>query len=305
VSDPYSFLIRANLSPECQNWFLSSLLCEEKKGTPSTSERLAIDDEIRKFANAPVSKKSKRFTDPRLTELGPYFYTRWILHQAISLAVARPPKDLQRRKADLSELASQLIQTRNSVNSCLELIESYGGCPDGEAGLPFDRRTNRWEMLILAEQELAKAVPAIDLMFAATKDDLDRVDLGSGRPREEWKTLFVAALAIGWDLLTGQLPGQTTTSGPFVDFVNAAWNSIPVANVPIVNWERPIRRGTLRARVLSDEMAKILVQERDVILELHRLITDEKTDVDARMSAQRQLNYYTNPFSRLSALFKI
>jgi hypothetical protein len=303
ASDPYSFLLRSNLL--CQNWAIWVLWNEQKKGTPSASERLAIDDEIEKFELGAVSAKSKRFTDITLAEIGPYFYARWLLHQAIGLAAARYPKDSQRRKEGLAELANHLVQTRKSINSCLNLIESFGGCPDGEGGLPNELRTNRWETLVVAEQDLTKVLPAIDLMISATKDDLSRVDAGPGRPREEWKTLFVTALAIGWDMLTGQLPGQTTTSGPFVDFVNAAWNSMPGANAPIVNWERPIRRSVLRARVLCDEIAEIMVKDRNLIIELHRIISDEKTDSEVRLSARKQLNYYTNPFSRLRSLSRL
>ena len=56
ASDPYSFLVRANLS--CQHWAIYVLLDEQKKGTPTASERLAMDDEI-KFATGSVSRDRK------------------------------------------------------------------------------------------------------------------------------------------------------------------------------------------------------------------------------------------------------
>jgi hypothetical protein len=67
----------------------------------------------------------------------------------------------------------------------------------------------------------------MDFIIEGNEADLARLDVSAGRPKDEWKALFVAALALGYQALTRKLPGQTPTSGDFVGFLTAAWASLP------------------------------------------------------------------------------
>ena len=51
--------------------------------------------------------------------------------------------------------------------------------------------------MLEAEKTLAAAVPALDTICEGIVTDIERLNVSAGRPREEWKTLFVAALALG------------------------------------------------------------------------------------------------------------
>ena len=106
-----------------------------------------------------------------------------------------------------------------------------------------------------AQEALAASLPAMDFIIEGVEADLARLDVSAGRPKDEWKALFVAALALGWQVFAGKLPGRTTTSGHFVSFVTAAWASLP-GEPPEINWERPIRHGLRWAQTISKEIAE-------------------------------------------------
>lgn len=114
---------------------------------------------------------------------------------------------------------------RSAVRECLELVKSHG-FPTGESGLPWEERTDdRLHRVLDAEETMSAALPVMDFIIQGINADLARLGVSAGRPKDEWKLLFVAALAFGWKALTGKLPGQSTTSGGFVNFLNSAWLS--------------------------------------------------------------------------------
>lgn len=103
---------------------------------------------------------------------------------------------------------------------------------------------------------MAASLPAIDFIIEGVEADVARLAVSAGRPKDEWKALFVAAIALGWERLTDKLPGRTTTGGDFVNFLSAAWASLPGGEPPEINLERPIRRGLRWAQTISREIAE-------------------------------------------------
>ncbi len=103
---------------------------------------------------------------------------------------------------------------------------------------------------------MAESLPAMDFIIEGVEADIARLAVSAGRPKDEWKALFVAALALGWERLTQKLPGRTTAGGDFVNFLSAAWASLPGGEPPEINWERPIRRGLRWAQTISGKIAE-------------------------------------------------
>ena len=151
----------------------------------------------------------------------------------------RPPKDENARSAKLSKILENLRLARNAVHSCLVLVNLAVFHP-ANSGLPWEERAGRSRKVFDAEETMAASLPAIDFIIEGVEADIGRLAVSAGRPKDEWKALFVAALALGWEKLTGKLPGQTTAGGDFVNFLSAAWASLPGGEPPEINWERPI-----------------------------------------------------------------
>ena len=155
--------------------------------------------------------------------------------------------------------------------------------------------------MLEAEETLAASLPAMDFITEGIEADLARLDVSAGLPKEEWKALFVAALAFGWQTLTGKLPGRTTTSGDFVSFVTAAWASLPGGEPPEVNWERPIRHGLRWAQRISKEIAEFAQTHPEGAKQLE---ADFWRD-DCPHDRWRWSMYYGDPFFRLRQRAKL
>jgi hypothetical protein len=153
-------------------------------------------------------------------------------------------RDENARSAELSKILENLRVARNAVHTCLVLVKPRG-FPSGESGLPWEERAGRSRKVFDAEETMAASLPAIDFIIEGVEVDFARLAVSAGRPKDEWKALFVAALALGWEKLTGKLPGRTAAGGDFVNFLSSAWASLPGGEPPEINWERPIRRDNI------------------------------------------------------------
>ena len=58
------------------------------------------------------------------------------------------------------------------------------------------------------------------------------------------------------------MPAQTTTSGSFVEFVHAAWLSLP-GSAPEVNWERAIWNGVPRAQLIAADVDYVMEHHQE------------------------------------------
>jgi hypothetical protein len=258
-SDPFSFLMRAQYSNAYDEHFgVTAISAIEKRGSLLPSERLPVDDEIDRIRQSGSKKAAQSISNFRTiacrNRMAPHVYIRTVLDQAAGIAASRPPKDVNARSAELLNVLDNLRVARSAVHNCLELVK-YRGFSTGESRLPWEERTGRSSKVLDAEETLAASLPAMDFIIEGIEADLARLDVSAGRPKDEWKTLFVAALALGWQGLTGKLPGRTTTSGDFVSFVTAAWASLP-GEPPEINWERPIRHGLRWAQTISKEISE-------------------------------------------------
>jgi hypothetical protein len=81
---------------------------------------------------------------------------------------------------------------------------------------------------------LERMLPRIDQSHAV-------VSQNAGHP---WRIAFVTSLFAAWWRLTGRDPQK---SGPFADFVEAAWQSLSVKTMPAVEWESAIVTAKRRA----------------------------------------------------------
>ncbi len=125
--------------------------------------------------------------------MSPYIYSRIILDQAVNIAALRPPKNENARSVELSKILENLRVARSAVHICLVLIKSRG-FPTGESGLPWEECSGRSRKVFDAEETMAASLPAIDFIIEGVEADFARLAVSAGRPKDEWKALFVAAL---------------------------------------------------------------------------------------------------------------
>lgn len=304
-SDAFSFLMRAKWSPTYDQYFgISALSAIEERELILDHERLPIDDEIDRIRRWGSKETAQRITSFRSlgcrTSLAPYVYSRIILDQAASIAALRPPKDENARSAELSKILENLRLARTSVHSCLAFVKSRG-FPSGESRLPWEERTGRSHKVFDAEDTMAESLPAMDFIIEGVEADIARLAVSAGRPKDEWKALFVASLAFGWERLTHKLPGQTTAGGDFVNFLSAAWASLPGGEPPEINWERPIRRGLRWAQTISREIAEFAQTNPEEAKQLSADFWREDCPHDRFKLAM----YHGDPFFRLRERAKL
>ena len=304
-SDPFSFLMRAKWSPAYDQYFgVCAVSAIEDRERILDRERLPIDDEIDRIRRSGSKETAQRITSFRSlgcrTSMAPYVYSRIILDQAASIAAMRPPKDENARSADLSKILENLRLARSAVHSCLALVKSRG-FPSGESRLPWEERTGRSRKVFDAEDTMAESLPAMDFIIEGVEADIARLAVSAGRPKDEWKALFVAALALGWERLTQKLPGRTTSGGDFVNFLSAAWASLPGGEPPEINWERPIRSGLRWAQTISREIAEFAQTHPEESKQLFADFWREECPHDRVKLAV----YYGDPLFRLQERAKL
>lgn len=287
--------MRAYHSEETRRWSALAFTLEDPSRKTRPDQALPLDSKIEELLSHYPDPPSPI---PFLVQWGPYLYARHVLRRAVEIAAHRPPRDMQARSESLSAALAKLRIAKASIQECLKLAEG-GSFPDGESGVSWEKQTGRWKLVLEAEKTLGAAVPAIEIICEGVEADINRLNVSAGRPKDEWKVLFVAALGLGWSELSGRLPAQTTTSGPFVDFVQAAWLSLPGA-APEVNWERPIRSGVPRAQAIADDVEYVMQNHQDA---LRRLWADVRAGTSPE--AGRMLSYYTDPLFRLDRLSRL
>lgn len=302
-SDGFSFLMRVTWSEEYhRKWGVIGLHAIEERGHILSSERLPVDDEIdrmRKFGPKWVVDGLECFSKIGWPPgLAPYLYMRFLLQSAVRIAASRPPRDEQLRAASLLEIRERLFAAQDAVQACLEPVR-YRGFPTGESGLAWEQRTGRQKEVFDAERKIGESLAAMTFVIEGIDVELGRLNVSAGRPKEEWKALFVAALALGWEDLTGKLPGKTTTTGDFVSFLNAAWASLP-GEPPEINWDRPIRSGVRWAQAISKEIRSFAEAHPDEV----RWLTNEFWQ-DGKSNSLHKFQYYVTPLGRLRERAKI
>jgi hypothetical protein len=304
-SDPFSFLMRAKWSHAYDQFFdISVLSAIEERERIIDCDRLPIDDEIDRIRRSGSNEASQHIKSFRTlgcpTSMAPYIYSRIVLDQAIRIAAMRPPKDENTRSAELSKILENLRAARSAVHTCLVFAKSRR-FPTGESGLPWEERAGRSRKVFDAEETMAASLPAMDFIIEGVEADLARLAVSAGRPKDEWKALFVAALALGWERLTGKLPGRTTAGGDFVNFLTAAWASLPGGEPPEINWERPILRGLRWAQTISREIAGFAQTHPEEAKQLSADFWREECPHDRFKLAM----YYGDPFFRLRERAKL
>ena len=304
-SDPFSFLMRAKWSHAYDQFFgVCAVSAIEERERILDRERLPIDDEIDRIRRSGSKDTAQRINSFRTlgcrTSMAPYIYSRIILDQAASIAALRPPKDENARSAELSKILENLRVARSAVHTCLVLVKPRG-FPSGESGLPWEERAGRSRKVFDAEETMAASLPAIDFIIEGVEADFARLAVSAGRPKDEWKALFVAALALGWERLTDKLPGRTTTGGDFVSFLSAAWASLPGGEPPEINWERPVRRGLRWAQTISREIAEFAQTHPEEAKQLYADFWREECPHYRFKLAV----YYGDPFFRLQERAKL
>lgn len=298
-SDPFSFLMRAKWSHAYDQYYsVGAISAIEERERILDHERLPIDDEIDRIRRSGTKERAQRITSFRSlgcrTSMAPYVYSRIILDDAVRIAALRPPKDKNARSAELSKILENLRLARSAVNTCLVLVESRG-FPTGESGLPWEDHTGRARKVSDAGDTMAESLPAMDFIIQGVEADIARLAVSPGRPKDEWKVLFVAALALGWERLTDKLPGRTTAGGDFVNFLSAAWASLPGGEPPEINWERPIRRGLRWAQTISREIAEFAQTHPEESKQLYADLWRDECPHDRFKLAM----YYGDPIFRL------
>lgn len=295
--DPFSYISRLSSTPAFHDRFgIGSQFDVMEYGSISAKARLPIDDELEQLRENGTEAVKKHLQNYRTLiwppPFAPNLSTRHAIEQAISIGAFRFPNGRRMNAGRLQTVLDQLTTARKAVQECLDSAE-FDGFPSGENGLPWEQLTGRWHEVANAEKTLESSVRAIDFIIDGVQADLSRLNVAAGRPKEEWKMIFVASLALCWEAITGKLPGQTTTTGSFVSFLHSAWNSLPY-DPPEVNWERAIRQGVQTATQISDEIKDFIEKYPEELRNLYRQAASEDSGDSASL-----INYYTNPFTRL------
>jgi hypothetical protein len=171
----------------------------------------------------------------------PYAVARSGVAQAISFATFK--QDIESLRAlttsKLRDLKTELPALESALLSAIKHITSIGSSQELHEELDFGN------LLILQNALLAALVTVEHLM-----PEIRALHLERSRHRGNlWRQSFVGSLFYTWWILTDSDP--SSSSAPFLEFVEACWSSLSPNNLPEVSWESAVDsalgRGSKRA----------------------------------------------------------
>jgi hypothetical protein len=194
---------------------------------------LPIDEFITTLAGRKRKPRLRLPNDLKRSRLGecPYAMARAGIAQAISVAMTNDHLEdfkafttgkLKDLKTELPPIESELLSLINHISSIHTSQDTYQELDCSKLSILHDR-------LLAALLTIRETLPWIEALH-----------LERSRYRGNlWRQSFVGSLFYTWWTLTNSDP--SSSSAPFLEFVEMSWSSLSPDDLPEVNWESAIK----------------------------------------------------------------